>query len=92
MATLRERLSELIITKRNIIKNLNKEYGNVVISQVTVEQALGGLRGINCLLCDTSSVELDKGLIIREIPIRHLTDKYPEEIFFLLASGEKPDK
>ncbi len=92
MATLKERLSELIPIKRNILKNLAKEYGNTVISNVTVEQALGGLRGINCLLCDTSSVELDKGLIVREIPIRHLTDKYPEEIFFLLASSEKPDK
>jgi len=92
MATFKERLSELIPIKRNILKNLVKEHGDTVISHVTVEQALGGLRGINCLLCDTSSVELDKGLIVREIPIRHLTDKFPEEIFFLLASSEKPDK
>jgi citrate synthase len=92
MATLKERLSELIPIKRNLLKNLNKDYGNTVISHVTVEQALGGLRGINCLPCDTSSVELDKGLIIREIPIRHLTDKSPEEIFFLLTCSEKPDK
>ncbi|HQJ76497.1 MAG TPA: citrate (Si)-synthase [Bacteroidota bacterium] len=91
MATLKERLSELIPIKRDILKNLSKQYGSTVISQVTVDQALGGLRGITCLLCDTSSVELDKGLIIREIPIRHLTDKTPEEIFFLLTSSEKPD-
>lgn len=92
MATLKERLTELIPIKREILKNLSKQYGSTQISQVTVDQALGGLRGINCLLCDTSSVELDKGLIIREIPIKHLTDKYPEEIFFLLTCGEKPDK
>jgi citrate synthase len=92
MATLKERLSELIPIKRSILKNISKDYGSTVISHVTVEQALGGLRGVNCLLCDTSSVELDKGLIVREIPIRHLTDKIPEEIFFLLASSEKPDQ
>ena len=62
-----------------------------MISSVTVEQAYGGMRGVKSLVCDTSEVPPDKGLIVREIPIAHLTDKLPEEILWLLLTGELPD-
>src|SRR5258706_4575886 len=48
--------------------------------------------GISCLLCDTSSVPADKGLIIRGKPIAELANLLPEEIFWLLLTGELPDK
>ncbi len=68
------------------------EYGNAkVVSQVTVGQAFGGMRGVWGLVCDTSLVEPDKGLIIRGIPIGELADRLPEEIFFLLLTGRLPD-
>ncbi|MGA2298999.1 MAG: citrate/2-methylcitrate synthase, partial [FCB group bacterium] len=42
------------------------------------------------LVCDTSEVPPDKGLIIRGIELKHLTEKIPEEILWLLLTGELP--
>ncbi len=92
MATLQEELSGLLPKWQQEIRQLIKEYGDKVISEVAVRQAYGGMRGVKGLICDTSLVEPDKGLIIRGIPILDLVDKLPEEIFFLLLTGELPDK
>ena len=92
MATLQEKLSEILPRIQQEIKQLVKEYGDKVISEVTVEQAFGGMRGVKGLICDTSLVEPDKGLIIRGIPILDLVDKLPEEIFYLMLTGELPDQ
>lgn len=92
MATLQERLAQQIPKIRDEIRGLVKDNGSKVISEVTIEQAYGGMRGVKGLVCDTSVVELDQGLIIRGIPIAKLTDKLPEEIFYLLLTGELPDK
>ena len=92
MATVREKLSQQLPALRDGIRSLIKEHGSKVISQVTVEQAYGGMRGVKGLVCDTSLVEPDTGLVIRGIPILELTDKLPEEILYLLLTGELPDR
>lgn len=92
MATLQDKLAEKIPVWRDTIRALVKEHGQKVISQVTVEQAYGGMRGVKSLVCDTSLVPPETGLIIRGIPIAQLRDKLPEEILFLLLTGELPDK
>jgi citrate synthase len=90
MATLKEALAERIPTRLEEIKSLVKEHGDKVISEVTIQQAYGGMRGVKGLVCDTSLVDPEKGLIIRGIPIIDLTDRTPEEIFYLLCVGELP--
>ena len=92
MATLQKRLAELIPAWREEIKGINAQHGNLKISEVTIGQAYGGMRGVIGLICDTSVVYPDKGLVIRGIPIMELRDKLPEEIFYLLCTGELPDK
>jgi citrate synthase len=92
MSMLKERLASQIPNWQEKVRNLVKESGKKTISQVTVEQVLGGMRGVKSLICDTSEVALDKGLIIRGIPILELTSKLPEEIFWLLLTGELPNK
>jgi citrate synthase len=92
MATLHEKLAQQLPKIREEIKTLLKDHGSKVISEVTVEQAYGGMRGVKGLICDTSVVELDQGLIIRGRPIAQLTEQTPEEIFWLLLTGELPDK
>jgi citrate synthase len=77
---------------REEIQGVNKEFGDKVIFQVTVSQAYGGMRGIIGLICDTSEVPPDKGLIIRGIPVKELANRLPEEIFWLLCTGELPSK
>jgi citrate synthase len=91
MATLKEKLAQIIPGLREEVKALVKEHGAKVISEVTVEQLYGGQRGVKCQVCDTSEVPPDKGLIIREKPIGELRDKLPEEIFYFLCTGELPD-
>lgn len=92
MDIIKLKLKEKIPVWREEIKNLVKEYGEKVISEVTVSQAYGGMRGVKALICDTSEVPPDKGLIIRGIPIAQLNDKLPEEVLYLLIVGELPDK
>jgi citrate synthase len=91
MARLKERLAALIPPLREDIGALCKEHGDKVIAQVTVGQAYGGLRGVNAMVCDTSSVDPEKGLIIRNHPIGEIADRLPEEIWYLLLTGELPD-
>ena len=89
--SLKEQLAKRIPQIRDEIKNLVKTYGDKEVSTVTVTQIYGGMRGVKGLICDTSLVEPDKGLIIRGKPIGELTDRLPEEIFYLLCTGELPD-
>jgi len=90
MSLLKKKLADQIPGLREDIRNLIKTHGGKVISEVTVQQAYGGMRGVKGMVCDTSVVEPDKGLIIRGIPVLELTDKLPEEIFWLLLTGELP--
>lgn len=88
--TIKERMAELIPELKEQRQSLSKEHGEDVISQVTVAQAFGGMRGVKGMVCDTSVVEPDTGLIIRNHPILEIKDRLPEEIFWLLLTGELP--
>lgn len=89
---LKEKLASQIPSLREEAKSIVKDHGQIKIDRVTIEQLYGGMRGIRGLLCDTSSVGLETGLVIRGIPILELTDKLPEEIFWLLLTGNLPDR
>jgi len=89
---LKKRLEELIPKWREEIGAINKQNGNQVISEVTIGQAYGGMRGVKGMICDTSDVPPDKGLIIRGIPVAQLAEKLPEEVLYLLLTGELPDQ
>jgi len=67
-----------------------ERHGARVISEVTVAQAAQGMRGVNALICDTSTVDPDRGLIIRGVPVLDLIDKLPEDVFHLLLTGKLP--
>ncbi len=91
MSTLQSKLTEKIPAWREEIRKLVANHGDKVISQVTVAQAYGGMRDVRGLVCDTSDVDPNRGLLIRGRPISELTDRLPEEIFYLLCTGELPD-
>lgn len=91
MSLLKAKLASQVPDLKERVRNLGKNYGKKVVSDVTVEQILGGMRGVKSLICDTSEVGLDTGLIIRGIPILDLTEKLPEEIFWLMLAGELPN-
>jgi citrate synthase len=92
MSLLKEKLASQVPKFRDKLHEIMATHGKKVISELNVEQLLGGLRGVKSLLCDTSEVQLDHGLIIRGHPIAELTNRLPEEIYFLLLTGELPTK
>jgi citrate synthase len=91
MLALKEKLAQQIPGLREEPHQLIKRHGDAVISEVTIAQVFGGMRGIKGLVCDTSVVDPDKGLYVRGIPIGELAHCLPEEIFYLLCTGELPD-
>ena len=92
MTTLYETLKKKIPTWRKEIAEVKKTMGHKVISEVTVAQAYGGMRGVKGMICETSVVEPDKGLYVRGWPLLEIAHLWPEEVFFLLVTGELPDK
>jgi citrate synthase len=91
MAKLKQRLEQLVPQWRAEVEQIKKDHGKKVIDQVTIDQVYGGMRGIRGLVCDTSEVPPDKGMMVRGIPVKELADRTPEEIFYLLLTGEHPD-
>ncbi|MBD3333517.1 citrate (Si)-synthase [candidate division GN15 bacterium] len=90
--SIKEKFEALIPKLREERVKLVKGHGDKKISECTVAQAIGGMRGVKAMVCDTSVVEPDKGLIIRGVPIMKLTKKLPEEIFWMLLIGKPPTK
>ncbi len=90
MEMLKTKLSKKFAEEKADISAFVKQYGDKEVSKVTLAQAYGGLRGVKGLVCDTSEVPPDKGLIIRGIELKYLTEKLPEEILYLLLTGELP--
>jgi citrate synthase len=91
MSLLKQKLSELLPKQAAEVQEFIKEYGSKVVSEVTLKQVYGGSRGVKSLVCDTSEVPPDKGLIIRGIELKELYDKLPEEIMWLLLTGDLPN-
>lgn len=90
MSLLLETLGKKIPEWRDEAKQLIDAKGDAVVSQVTVAQAYGGMRGVKGLVCDTSEVSPDTGLVIRGRPLLDITDILPEEVFYLLLTGDLP--
>ena len=47
---LKSTLSDLIPDKRERLMKLRKEHGNVSLGEVTIESAIGGMRGLKAML------------------------------------------
>lgn len=97
---LKEKLKTQIEPMRENVRSLVKNHGDEVISEVTIRQALGGVRGVKCLVCDTSNLDPMEGIRFRGYTIPEVSEKLPkapggkqplpEGIFYLLMIGELP--
>jgi citrate synthase len=92
MSLLENKLQQILPAYVDDVVRLRREHGGTNIGSVSFAQAAGGMRGVNALVCDTSSVDPECGLLIRGRPLRELLDRLPEEIFWLLLTGEFPDE
>ncbi len=100
MATLKEKLFEKIQEWRPRTEKLVKEYGNVKIGEVTIAQAIGGMRGVKCLTTDISYLDPNEGIRFRGHTIPDVLAKLPkvkngdmptvEGFFYLLLTGDFP--
>jgi citrate synthase len=92
MSSLHEIFAEKAESLRAERKELVASHGERELGRVSLAQVHGGLRDVPALICDTSSVDPERGLFIRGIPVLDLLDRYPEDIFFLLLIGRLPDE
>jgi citrate synthase len=92
MSNIYDILSEKIRDWRVEAKEIMETGADKVISEVTVSQAYGGMRGIVATVCDTSWVPQDIGLIIRGKKLKDVVHITPRDVFFLMLTGEFPDE
>ena len=100
MATLKEKLFKKIEEWRPRTTRLLKEYGDVKLSEVTIAQAIGGMRGVKCLTTDISYLDPLEGIRFRGYTIPETLEKLPkvpgcempyvEGFFHLLLTGDIP--
>jgi citrate synthase len=100
--SLKEKLAQKISETQNEIKSLMKEHGEKVISEVTVQQTYGGMRGVKCMVWEASLLDPMEGIRFRGYSIPEVREKLPkvrggeeplpEGIFWLLLTGELPTK
>lgn len=82
------------------MKAFKKEMGSAVLGQVTVDQAIGGMRGIPGLFWETSLLDADEGIRFRGFSIPELQNSLPgakeggeplpEGLLWLLFTGDLP--
>jgi len=99
---LKERLARKIATARVEREALLREHGQDLISEITVAQAYGGMRGVRCMVTETSSVDPHEGVRFRGHTIAQLQEELPkapggrqplpEGAFLLLLTGEMPTR
>jgi citrate synthase len=102
MSTLKETLYKKIEEHRPRTTRLLKEYGDVKVSDVTITQAIGGARGVKCLVTDISYLDPIEGIRFRgktipetfaALPKAPNSDyPYVEAFWYFLLTGEVPTK
>jgi citrate synthase len=100
MITLKDKLFQKIQEHRPRTTKLLKKYGDKVIDQVTVSQAIGGMRGIKSLVTDISYLDPNEGIRYRGYTLPEVLEKLPkpkdsempyaEGLYHLLLTGEMP--
>jgi len=65
MAKLKELLAGKLPEQRKRTTRLLKEHGNVKVGEVTIDQAIGGARGVRCLVTDISYLDPMEGIRFR---------------------------
>jgi hypothetical protein len=91
MSTLKETLARKIEEHRPRTVRLLKEYGDVKLSDVTIAQAIGGARGVRCLVTDTSYLDPMEGIRFRGKTIPETFEALPNYPGARDAARHAPD-
>ena len=100
MDPVKKRLFEVGRPKAEMLKKLIRDHGDKVIQQITIDQVLLGMKGLNVLLTDTSNLDSEEGIRFRGHSIPELRERLPkiqpdgeplpEGLFYLMLIGEVP--
>lgn len=100
MKTLKEKLQEKIEEMRPRTINLMKNHSDVIIDNVTIGKAIGGMRGLKSLVTDISYLDPNEGIRFRGYTLPEVFEKLPkvpgaempyvEGLVYLLLTGEIP--
>ncbi|SDD95008.1 citrate (Si)-synthase [Desulfuromonas thiophila] len=100
MSTLKDVLKKKIDAHRPRTTRLVKEFGDVKLGDVTISQAIGGARGIKCLVTDISYLDPMEGIRFRGMTIPETFAALPkvpgsdypyvEGFWWLLLTGDVP--
>jgi citrate synthase len=102
MATIKQRLHEKILAWRPRTEKLLKEYGEVVVDQITISQVIGGMRDVKSLVTDISYLDPEEGIRYRSFTLPEVFKMLPkpkgaempyvEGLYYLLLTGDVPDE
>ncbi len=100
MIKLKEKLKQKIQEHRPRTERLLKEFGNVKVGEYTIEQVIGGARGIKSLVTDISYLDPQEGIRYRGKTLPEVLDilpkpagknyPYVESLWYFLLTGEVP--
>lgn len=98
---LKDKLQNKIHEWRPRTERLLKEFGDVVVDQITISQIIGGMRGVKSLVTDISYLDPMEGIRYRGYTLPEVFEKLPkppgaempyvEGLFYLLLTGDIPD-
>jgi len=104
LMTLTETLMAQVPEKQKSLAALKKEHGSKVIGEVTVDQCIGGARGVKCMLWETSNLDAEEGIRFRGLTIPDCQKVLPtfsgtagegepmlESLLWLLLTSEVPN-
>ncbi|KAF8472576.1 citrate synthase mitochondrial precursor [Kalaharituber pfeilii] len=97
---LKSTLKEVIPEKRELLKKLKSEHGQKSLGEVKVENAIGGMRGIKCMVWEGSVLDANEGIRFHGRTIKDCqqilpkgisgTEMLPEGMFWFLLTGKVP--
>lgn len=98
--SLLETLKTQVPEKQEALKQLKAAHGAKSLGEVTVDQCLGGARGVKCMLWETSLLDPEEGIRFRGHTIPELQatlptyqkngEPLPEALLWLLLTGDVP--
>jgi len=103
VATLREKVVELIPQKQEEIKAFRSKHGETKIGEINVNMVYGGMRGMKAMVWETSVLDPVEGIRFQGYSIPELQggvlptakeggEPLPEGLFWLLVTGEIPSE
>ena len=100
ISTLKTKFLESLGKTKEDLNLLKKNYSDIPVGSITVDQIIGGMRGIKGILTETSKVDPYDGITFRGydipkcqtlLPAKH-SQPLAESMFWLLLTGQIPTK